>query len=211
MHFLSPVDTSLGRSSLFGLALTRAALIGVVGEAASLSIYFLPFLWSGCNIPIGFFWFYKVYSKHLGILSKKLRTQLRSWGFYFFRRRLLSCRQIFFQCTFHGICWGIFFCLIHWSYWRYLLLSLDFCIHPLFSRGGLLVFSSLGSLCKRGSKIIRGTDLQLRLMSQEVFSLPSSFVVMWRGRSQPSLFPSLWRYFLCSRIHSYSSKKNRIK
>ena len=98
MHFLSPVDTSLGRSSLFGLALTRAALIGVVGEAASLSIYFLPFLWSGRNIPIGFFWFYKVYSKHLGILSKKLRTQLRSWGFYFFWRRLLSCRKNFWFC-----------------------------------------------------------------------------------------------------------------
>ena len=61
---------SLGQTACFDLALASAALLGVVGGAASPPINFLPVLWCGWNLPIGFFLFYKVYSKHLGLLEK---------------------------------------------------------------------------------------------------------------------------------------------
>ena len=47
--------------------------------------------------------------------------------------------------------------------------------HLLLSRGGLVGFSSLGSLFNMGLKTFEGIASQLRVMSWEVLSLPSSF------------------------------------
>ena len=49
---------SLGLAAYSDLALASAALLGVVGEAASPPIKFLPALWRSWNILIGFGLFY---------------------------------------------------------------------------------------------------------------------------------------------------------
>ena len=76
--FLSRADVFLGQSTAFGLALSSLALLGVgrrggfyshivytcsLGQLASAKCVFL---------------FYTVYSYHLGLLGKNLRTLLRS-------------------------------------------------------------------------------------------------------------------------------------
>ena len=49
------------------------------------------------------------------------------------------------------------------------------------------------------------------VMSREVFSLPSVFVILWRRRSQRAVFPSLQRYFLGSSLSFYYVEEERIK
>ena len=66
MHFQSPVVTSVGWTESFDLALASAAVLGVLGEAASSTVKFLPALCRGRHLSIRVF-FYKVYSKHLGL------------------------------------------------------------------------------------------------------------------------------------------------
>ena len=54
MHFQILFVTLLGQTASSDLALTSAALLGVVGVTASPSVKFTPTLWRGCHMPIGF-------------------------------------------------------------------------------------------------------------------------------------------------------------
>ena len=51
MHFQFPVAMWLGRTASFNLVFASAALLEVVGEAASPPIKFLPALWCGWHLP----------------------------------------------------------------------------------------------------------------------------------------------------------------
>ena len=69
----------LGRTASFDLALTSAALIGVLGETASPPIKFLLALWRSWHLSF-FVYFYKVYLNTLDIcfcciLSRALSGQ----------------------------------------------------------------------------------------------------------------------------------------
>ena len=98
-----------------------------------------------------------------------------------------------------------------WSCQGYLLFLPGCCTNPLFSGGGLVVFSSLDPLRGRGSEILGRNDSRLQAISQEVFYLTSGFVIMWRRRAQRDILPSLRQDFLCSRISYYYVEEDRIK
>ena len=66
MHFKSLVATSLGSTAYFDLALSRAALLRVVGDSDSFPIKFLLALWRGWHLPFVVY-FYKVYLNTLDI------------------------------------------------------------------------------------------------------------------------------------------------
>ena len=68
--FPSTVDVSLVRYAFIVIRLSARPFSGSVCEADGTPIYFNPSLWHGCHLPIGFVLFYKVYSKHLGLLEK---------------------------------------------------------------------------------------------------------------------------------------------
>ena len=51
MHFQFPVVTLLVPTASFNLVFASAALLVVVGEAASPPIKFLPALWCGWHLP----------------------------------------------------------------------------------------------------------------------------------------------------------------
>ena len=82
MHFQSPVVTSLGRTASFDLALTSAALLWVVGEAAFPPIKFYPPYGAVGICPLGLFCFTGCIANTL-TFGETLRISLRSWGFHF--------------------------------------------------------------------------------------------------------------------------------
>ena len=85
---------SLGISALFGITLASAALPGV-GRRGGFYSHMFPDVYLGWFMPVGFVLFYKVYSKHIGLLEKYLRILLHSWGFPF---SVCQCLQHFWKC-----------------------------------------------------------------------------------------------------------------
>ena len=134
--FLSTVNALLGRSTFIIVCLSVRPFLGLVVEADAPPMYCIPALWSGWNLPMGFFC-YKVYSKHLGLLAETwgIRSIFEGSPFdfqclIFFRRRFQSCRRTFSRCPFYASCWVFPSAR---SYERYLILSPGFWYHPLLS------------------------------------------------------------------------------
>ena len=75
VHFESSVIMLRGRTTLFGITLSNAALLGVVGEAAYPPVKFIPALWSGWHLPIMFL---KGVFQTPYPFGKTFRSQLRS-------------------------------------------------------------------------------------------------------------------------------------
>ena len=112
--FLSLINVSLGRSSIFGLAIASAALLRVgrwggfsphIFPGVFITVFYMPYF--------GFVYFLQGdFSTHW-TFGKILRTFLRSWGFPFpfnlssiFRRRLQKYRQFFLAVSVQD---GLFF------------------------------------------------------------------------------------------------------
>ena len=108
VHVLSPVKASSDSLHIY-LALVRAALLGV-GRRGSFSYHmFKPTIWSICNLPIGFFKFYKVYSNTFDVCWRWILSHIRSgqslevsapflrvlFCLRCFRRGFRGCRQVF--------------------------------------------------------------------------------------------------------------------
>ena len=186
------------------LALSSAALLGV-GWRGGFSSHKYPDVFSIVGIfpLVGFFLFYKVRRPTPWPFRKILRGTFRSWGFQFEFLGLkfseeapkFSSKLMSISARYDGFLLPIF--LVFSTHIFRLLI-----IPPLFSGGGIVIFSSLVYLCDSGSDVIVGTTLQLQAMSQEVFSLSSFFIIMWRRSYQRDLFPYLRQYLLCTLLSS---------
>ena len=151
MHFWSPVDVSLGRSALFGLELASTALLGVSRQGdLSYHIVYIPPSGTTGIYPLDLFCVTKCIPKTLDFRRKPgeyalfLRVLLSILMSDVFGRRLQSCRQIFFHCPFHKICWVFLFRLIHQSYRLSPLLLPGCSFNILLSGGHIQELSVLG-------------------------------------------------------------------
>ena len=100
VYVLSPVDVYSDGIHIY-LALVRTALLRVGRKGGWPHHTFTPTFWWVWHLPIGFFLFYKVNTKHLGLSVNNLIPPLHSWVPPFqlslssaFRRRLRSFRKI---------------------------------------------------------------------------------------------------------------------
>ena len=147
VNLLSPIEISLYGIHII-LCLSVRTFLGLVGKVASPPIKFTPTFWSGWNLPIGFVLFYKLYSKHFGLSTKKLRALLHSWGFPF---------QIYLS----GALWRRLWCFRG----EILLLpcDLDLLSHPILL-GSTLLFLGLWSLeCSSGT-VLYGSCFSQRFL-----------------------------------------------
>ena len=195
VHFLSRVDASLGWSAYFILYLPERPFSWLV------AIRILPPFLSCCfyhgwNLPIVVFVFTGCVITHLGLSENFSNNPLHFWGFYF----IVLC-PIFLEEAPKLL--EKLIIIPAWTGLNFLsniLIGLCSCIQvsvyvwPLFP--GVLVvgsFLSLGSISKRVSDIIGGTDLPLWAVSRGVLSLISVFVIPWWRRYRGGFFPSLLR------------------
>ena len=208
--FLSLVNTSLGRSALFGIALASATLLGVVRQG-SFSFHIFP----GVSITVG-------YLPYWGFLFCKVSLPT-PWPF----RKIFedSALSLGVPCSFlmaptfservpkwYGETCRCFPCDLVWDFvpifcWYPSCCWISSLLQLCCPCGGLMGFSSLFSLWKRGSKITRETSPRLREISWEVFSMPYCFVFMRQQSSRWDIFPALWRDFFYSRVSSCSVRK----
>ena len=174
----------------------------LVGKADSPPIKFTPAFWGGWHLTISYFFYFLqgassntlAFRKNIEDSAPFLGVPLWLFVSNIFGTRLRSCRKIWSQFpVFSNLVSGLL---------RY----------PNRSSGNVLAgFSTLGSLCDRGSKVFWGTASLLWAMSWEAFSLRSVFGVLWRRRDRRDIFHSLRQDLLCSCLYSYSVEEERIR
>ena len=204
-HLFSPVNVSLGRSELFNIALSSAALLGVGwrGESSSCKFY-LP-SGAACLWP-GIFSFTSLVVRHLGnflfLYSQPCLVCTVSWGIRYILEGPFGC----FICQIvlkGGLKWSVEIecdicvnCPLRILTDHIYVISLVSGFPSTFGRYcmvafyGVILFPWFPSDTK-GSEVFWGTALRLRLMSLGVSSLPPGIVAHWWIKSHREILPSL--------------------